>query len=460
MATQQQAVGSLTIVDLNDAKALQGYISVDAGVSAQVYSSDSRNYISGNDWTSVNLKLVPHLIQPGTGTTIDLCTTEAVSVAWYENFYANPGTYTLIAATAGRYSFVNSDTSGRAGILVSANLLGNTTTKTGKFKGTITYVDSLTTLTTTMDVFIDVSVTVTQAGTTAVVITSDSGYAFKNGATNTTQTITLTSTLYKGSAEDTVNNTYKWYVNDVLKQTRVSGDANYNKFTITPDMVFGKAIVKAEVIDDNVSFTYYQTTEIMDLTDPLQVDLKCNIGNVFKVGISTVPTITATVSQSGMIITPANAGYLWMVQDKNGNDRPGWASTFTGSTGVAAVSTVVGGVTYYIDPLVGTPLSKNTSGNAAVGDTRIVVTDTTGIKNGQLLKYSTTITSAHDIRVNRVDTTNKIVYLDDVLPVAIASGQTVSLTLNANERITTQNSINIALDDIDVRGTVLCEVLF
>lgn len=460
MATQQLAQGSLTIVDLNDAVALQAYISAASGVTAQIYSSDTKNYITGNSWATDNLTLVPHLVQAGVGSSTDLCTVAGVTVTWYENFYANPGTYTAITTTAGRYAFVNTDTSGRQGIIVSADILGSTTTKSGKFKAAITYTDPLTTLTTTLDTFIDVSVVVTQSGTTAVVITSDSGYAFKNGATNPSQSITLTGTLYKGSTEDTTTNTYKWYINNILKQTRVSGAVNYNKFVITPDQVFSKAIVKCEIIDDNVAYTYYQTTEIMDLTDPVQVDLSCNIGSVFKVGISTVPTITATVSQSGAVITPPNAGYLWMSQDKNGNDRLGWASSFTDSTGVTSPSTVVSGVTYYRDTRYDTPLSKTLSAGGNVGDTSITITDATNVKIGQLLTYSTTITATNDIRVNRVDATNKIVYLSNPLPVIIASGQTVRFTLNANERITTQNNINISLDDIDVRGTIVCKVMF
>ena len=75
-----KAQGQFTIVDLNDAVTLTGFINSNLA-KTQMYNPDNDTYTP--DWSTTNLVLTPSIYVAGTSTD-KITSTEVISVKWYE----------------------------------------------------------------------------------------------------------------------------------------------------------------------------------------------------------------------------------------------------------------------------------------------------------------------------------------------------------------------------------------
>lgn len=75
-----KAQGQFTIVDLNDAVTLTGFINSNLA-KTQMYNPDNDSYTP--DWATTNLVLTPSIYVAGTSTD-KITSTEVISVKWYE----------------------------------------------------------------------------------------------------------------------------------------------------------------------------------------------------------------------------------------------------------------------------------------------------------------------------------------------------------------------------------------
>lgn len=89
-----KAQGQFTIVDLNDAVTLTGFINSNLA-KTQMYNPDNDTYTP--DWSSTNLVLTPSIYVAGTSTD-KITSTEVISVKWYE------GSSTTAITSAGNYA--------------------------------------------------------------------------------------------------------------------------------------------------------------------------------------------------------------------------------------------------------------------------------------------------------------------------------------------------------------------
>lgn len=420
MTKLTQAEGSLTIVDFNDAPMLQGALDVTNGVTTQIYKADSSTYNQGNDWTIDNLEIVPKLYISGV-TPIEVCNDPSYTVTIvYEENISTSGVFSTIDVSGNpSFEFIDTNNNGRFGIKVIDNILG-TNSKQGIIRAKITFTDPNTGLSTTSIVSLNVNVFSTQKGAVALILTSDNGLTFKNASTDANEDITLTATLMRGSTVDDTHLTYVWKQDDVV----VGG--NSNTFVLKATDVYSKTIIRCTVSDSIENDEYSASVAILDVTDPIQVNLSSDIGTVFKQGESATATITANLYRGGTPFTaPAGSGFLWSLDGKNGAN----ADFYNNS----AVN---------VGPLDGTGVS---GGHLVNGLT------TTNLKVGYLVSGTGVPTGT---RINRI--VSDKVYFTNLLT---ENGTSYTFTLPASEKVTTLNHTTVSDKDITVRGTITCKVM-
>lgn len=319
-----KAQGQFTIVDLNDAVTLTGFINSNLA-KTQMYNPDNDTYTP--DWSTTNLVLTPSIYVAGTSTD-KITSTEVISVKWYE------GSSTTAITSAGNYALSGA----KSHILtVKNNVMAGLPGK--DFRVEIQYKDPATGLTTMYKTSISFSRVVNGSGITDLLVMTPQGNIFKNGQTDS---LTATAQLWRGSAVDTTNVTYQWYQMDSSVDTDQGGGIGWKKLanasgqfsgvttstlTIYAGQVDSSAVFKCVAKDtDSASATYNQTfsdtASFVDLSDPIQVIIESTGGDAFKNGEGST-VLTARVYQAGEEIDTAGEGtYTWSKYDKDGQKVP------------------------------------------------------------------------------------------------------------------------------------------
>lgn len=319
-----KAQGQFTIVDLNDAVTLTGFINSNLA-KTQMYNPDNDTYTP--DWSTTNLVLTPSIYVAGTSTD-KITSTEVISVKWYE------GSSTTAITSAGNYALSGA----KSHILtVKGNVMAGLPGK--DFRVEIQYKDPATGLTTMYKTSISFSRVVNGSGITDLLVMTPNGNIFKNGQTDS---LTATAQLWRGSAVDTTNVTYQWYQMDSSVDTDQGGGIGWKKLanasgqfsgvttstlTIYAGQVDSSAVFKCVAKDtDSASATYNQTfsdtASFVDLSDPIQVIIESTGGDAFKNGEGST-VLTARVYQAGEEIDTAGEGtYTWSKYDKDGQKVP------------------------------------------------------------------------------------------------------------------------------------------
>lgn len=324
-----KAQGQFTIVDLNDAVTLTGFINSNLA-KTQMYNPDNDTYTP--DWSSTNLVLTPSIYVAGTSTD-KITSTEVISVKWYE------GSSTTAITSAGNYALSGT----KSHILtVKGNVMAGLPGK--DFRVEIQYKDPATGLTTMYKTSISFSRVVNGSGITDLLVMTPNGNIFKNGQTDS---LTAAAQLWRGSAVDTTNVTYQWYQMDSSVDTDQGGGIGWKKLanasgqfsgvttstlTIYAGQVDSSAVFKCVAKDtDSASATYNQTfsdtASFVDLSDPIQVIIESTGGDAFKNGEGST-VLTARVYQAGEEIDTAGEGtYTWSKYDKNGQKVASFSKT-------------------------------------------------------------------------------------------------------------------------------------
>lgn len=319
-----KAQGQFTIVDLNDAVTLTGFINSNLA-KTQMYNPDNDTYTP--DWATTNLVLTPSIYVAGTSTD-KITSTEVISVKWYE------GSSTTAITSAGNYALSGA----KSHILtVKGNVMAGLPGK--DFRVEIQYKDPATGLTTMYKTSISFSRVVNGSGITDLLVMTPQGNIFKNGQTDS---LTATAQLWRGSNVDSTNVSYQWYQMDSSVDTDQGGGVGWKKLanasgqfsgvttstlTIYAGQVDSSAVFKCVAKDtDSASATYNQTfsdtASFVDLSDPIQVIIESTGGDRFKNGEGST-VLTARVYQAGEEIDTAGEGtYTWSKYDKDGQKVP------------------------------------------------------------------------------------------------------------------------------------------
>lgn len=470
MAGLAQAQGSLTIVDFNDAPMLTQELEVTSGSAVQLYdiNASDDNYRQGTDWTKAELKLVPRLYISGTDEPIEACASESYNtVVTYEKNLT--GTWEDITPDVdpGFYYIDNGTNYINKGIKITSNILSPdplVVDNSGTIRATITYTNTYTNQVITMTASQEIRVQTTSAGAVTLLLYTPKGTIFSNAATSVNESKTVEATLVRGIVDDSDNLIYKWELDDVpigdnLGANTIARDSDgnivtiagdetlSNTVTVSPEQVYGKALLTCTVYDSAMDpdTKYKESEEFIDLVDPVQVELYSNIGTAFKIGQQNNARISAIVKQSGAdIAVPSTGGFLWSL-----NDKSGFPVSFT--SGAAFVN-----------------LSK--TGNTTSGSMLIQNLNTTDLKVGY---------EVHGVgipaftRINKID--GALVYLSKP---ATVTGNNVSLKIILNGKLDTDGTtwiddtldeivtasnvpyIDIVTTDINVRGTIVCRVMY
>lgn len=330
------AVGQITIIDFNDAVALTGYVTSSQSSTVK-YNQDDGSY--NPNFGSANAVLTPHVFISGGGSTDIMATLDNVkSVTWQRqtNAMTAPGALTSNEVSSGLTNC------GR--LTVKANPF-SASVYSITYLCTIVYTDPTSRLDSSCAVEFSFNAVAQGQGTAYAEITSEKGYAFKNG---TPTTITLAANLYRGNTKDTSNLTYKWYkYNGTSWPTTTVGTGS--TLNVTPADVSTLALYRVTISDtvNNDSFTS-DPCSITDYTDPLMVNITSTGGNIFKNG-SGSSTLTALVYQNGVEVT-SGLTYSWSKLLQDGSADPNWTAKTTksitiGSADVATKATFICTVT-------------------------------------------------------------------------------------------------------------------
>lgn len=321
------AVGQITIIDFNDAIALTGYIT-SSHSSTVKYNQDDGSY--NPNFGSTNAVLTPHVFISGGGTTdimADLTSVKSVTWKRQTNAMTAPGELTS--------NEVSSGLSNSGKLTIKANPF-SASVYAVSYLCTVVYTDPVSKLDSSCTIEFSFNAVAQGQGTAYAEITSEKGYAFKNG---TPTSIVLAANLYRGSTKDTSNLTYKWYkYSGSTWPTTTVGTSQ--TLTITPADVDTLALYRVTISDsvNGDSFTS-DPCSVTDYTDPLLVTITSTGGNIFKNG-SGSSTLTAVVYQNGKEVT-SGLTYSWTKLNQDGSADSTWTAKTTKSItiGSADVST-------------------------------------------------------------------------------------------------------------------------
>lgn len=330
------AVGQITIIDFNDAIALTGYIT-SSHSSTVKYNQDDGSY--NPNFGSTNAVLTPHVFISGGGTTdimADLTSVKSVTWKRQTNAMTAPGELTS--------NEVSSGLSNSGKLTIKANPF-SASVYAVSYLCTVVYTDPVSKLDSSCTIEFSFNAVAQGQGTAYAEITSEKGYAFKNG---TPTSIVLAANLYRGSTKDTSNLTYKWYkYSGSTWPTTTVGTSQ--TLTITPADVDTLALYRVTISDsvNGDSFTS-DPCSVTDYTDPLLVTITSTGGNIFKNG-SGSSTLTAVVYQNGKEIT-SGLTYSWTKLNQDGSADSTWTAKTTkaitiGSADVSTKATFICTVT-------------------------------------------------------------------------------------------------------------------
>ncbi|AJI20268.1 hypothetical protein H8R29_11400 [Priestia megaterium] len=352
------ATGSMTLIDVTDAKQLIAFI----GSSQQrqvIYNPNGGSYTP--NYASSNNVLTPQLYIAGTNTNI---ADKAKSIKWFYQTNSS-GNFTEITASNTNYTL---GTTAPKTLTIKGNVLASANSMTYMCEVVYTDPDTGFDVTTKAEYEI-IKVTngtngsngaAGQDAVRAVVWTPDG-----NVTRNSNGTVKATVDVYKGASKVTPT-AFKWYIQDPAAITSSGGDADggagwrlltstsnagvtgYTTDTIT---IPASAIPSVEAFKCVATYNnvkYNDVCTVVDVSDPYVVTI---VGtNTFKNGQGST-TLTAKVFQAGAEVDAAGTAftYKWSIYDANNVKNTNWSKTGKSITVTAADINVRGNVTCDID---------------------------------------------------------------------------------------------------------------
>lgn len=323
-SNRRVASGQITIVDLNDGKAIQAYTIIGQG-KTQIYNPDTKVYTPNYTVAANNQTVTAKILVTGSGT--DQAPTAACSGwAWKVN-----GT----AATAtGDISF------NKNVLTIKKNI--DPSVKFFNVEWSCNYTDSDTGAVTPVQGADTISLSSSGGATGLVIIDLPKGDTFDEG--NALTTLTAEARLYRGSTLDTTIKNAAWERLDISTGNWVavtSGvdalSGGMSKLTVQANDVLNFQGYRVKMTDQetNEVFTGYVT--FLDATDPYIVYVRSNTGDKIVNGSGSTE-IYAEVWRDGTVVETKGAAspkfnYTWTKYNRSGVATNWSGTTSTTKTG-------------------------------------------------------------------------------------------------------------------------------
>ena len=313
--------GQITIVDLNDAKSLNLYLSANQPTT-QIFNRENSSYVP-NYTTSPFLVISPELYV--SGTSANVINNIEGKPTWTINDDDNLATFGATADTAYPYA-----------LTIKNNM---TTTPQMKVECEVTYVDPVTLVKTKSKSVMTFTKTENAGQLIAAISYAPNGTIFKQGVEN----LKAHCDLWRGSTIDNTNVAYQWFkLSDTGTWTKLDATTNFgitgyttNEITIPSSAVLNFETFKCEIKDTDTSSGTFNTTvsdiiSFADLTDPYQIEVVSPAGDKIVNGQGSIE-ITAEVWQNGEKIPNETAttkfNFTWKKFNKDGLQDTNWTNT-------------------------------------------------------------------------------------------------------------------------------------
>ena len=308
--------GQITIVDLNDAKSLNLYLSANQPTT-QIFNRENSSFVP--NYTESSLVISPELYVSGTSANVI-------------NNIKTPGPVWKINDSDDLAKFGATATASPYALTIKNNM---TTISQMKVECEVIFVDPVTGVETKSKSVI----TFTKTENTGQLITAISyapkGTIFKQGV----ESLKAHCDLWRGSKIDNTNVDYKWFKLSDGTWTELTDTTNFgitgfttNEITIPSSAVLNFESFKCEIKDTDTSSGTFGTTvsdiiSFADLTDPYQIVLVSPAGDKIVNGLGSIKII-AEIWQNGEEIPNDTAKtkfhYSWKKFDKDGNLDKNW----------------------------------------------------------------------------------------------------------------------------------------
>lgn len=349
------AFGSITLIDLNDAKSLTAYLA-SSQAKTQIFNPNATGnaqYIP--DWTTNNVVITPSLFVSGDPNDV---IASATKVTWYE-----AGNPTPIANNT-NYSV---GTSGARTLTIKTNILAGKTSQA--FICEIVWKDPTTGLDVTTKTDIDFakvnSGTNGSNGTNgqnavSAFVWNPTGSVVRNGQ----GTVTAECNVYNGANKQTTGVTYQWYKLDPSVTTSEGGGVGWKKLTSTTAQGTtgydtATLTIPASAIDGQATFKcvatyaskpYEDACTVSDQTDPIQCIPTSPQGNIIKNGQGDI-VVTARTYQNGVEVDADGTkyAYKWYKYNSSGVLDTAWGTngSKTGQTQTIKNTDISGKATFH-----------------------------------------------------------------------------------------------------------------
>lgn len=317
------AQGQITIVDLNDGKAIQAYTSTSNG-ETQIYNPDTKKYTP--EYTSSSPQLVTAKVYVS-GVSTDQAPTSACSGwAWKVNGTA--------VGTTGNTTFAKNV------LTIKANI--STSTKYMNIEWECNYTDPDTGAVTPVRGY--KTLALSQSGGAAGLVTFElpNGDTFDKGS-NVTQLVAK-ATLYRGATKDTTIQSAVWEKLDIsdgtwktaTETTSITGGVA--QITVLASDVLNFQTYRVKMTDqENTSETFTGYVTFMDATDPYMVYVRSTTGDKIVNGQGSTE-VFAEVWLDGNVVETKGAAtpqfnYTWTKYNKTGVATNWSGTTSTTKTG-------------------------------------------------------------------------------------------------------------------------------
>ena len=318
------ATGQITITDYNDAITLNMHLTPNK-TRYQQYNPDTESYSPVWDVASPVI-ITPSLFRLGGGGVDIFNTTNVTNVKWYD---VTAGVESQIVANAS-YEFVMSSTR-QYQLKVKANVMAGLVGKT--FRCKLDYLDPDTGLSIPIIGDVDFTLTTNGSGIANALAWLPDGQVFKN---DTPASIIAQCDFWRGAIIDATGITYQWYNQDPTATTTVGGDVNggngwrkltnvagvtenvtTNRMKVFPDAVPGYEVFQCVTIDTNAGNVstydkpYRSTVTILDYSDPINLELSSDGGNIIRKGQVRTLNVTCVVRRGKDEIDVAGTAYTY-----------------------------------------------------------------------------------------------------------------------------------------------------
>ncbi len=310
------ARGQITIVDLNDAVAINSMLTTNVGLT-QLYNKDTKTY-TPNWSTGSFLVITPEVFVAGTTSSV---MSRVTSPKWTVNGKA----VSEVGGTAA--------SSAPYALTIKQNMTAATSYNV-QFEGT--YTDPESGLTTPVKAVITLNKVETGTASPVLTVQQPQGMDFIN---DTPESLQAVAYFLRGGQEDTTNVTYKWEKQEssgswtaITNAGGFSG-ATTKTLTLTKDAVLNFLNVRVTITDtDSGSATFNKTfiayASFRDASDPIQVHISSSTGDKIVNGQGNTE-LTAELWRAGVEIDKEGTGYTytWYKHDKTGTADEDWNTT-------------------------------------------------------------------------------------------------------------------------------------